>query len=332
MQTFLQIYFRMPIFFRLLTTVIILMSFFGIVIHLLEPSHFPTIFDGIWWAFVTGSTVGYGDYVPLSSVGRVIAILLILAGGGLVTFYMATISAGTIKHEHDLSKGLVKYRGKEHIILVGWNQRTRQLLELMMKNNTGKQVVLIDHTLNNLPYQKHQLHFIRGSASDDETLKKANIEEAKFAVITSDPSKKEFQADQTTILTAVAMKGNNPDIFLIAELLMIQQIKNASRAGADSIIRSNDFMSVLILQELFRETPVNPFDLLLQVLNDQQFNQILLPERLNGKSFLECAGYYAVSDQLLIGMMREEELLVNPPFHTKLCTGDVLIVLSALHK
>ncbi|QTN00174.1 potassium channel protein [Sediminibacillus dalangtanensis] len=332
MQTLLQVYFRMPIFFRLLSSVLLLMMFFGIAIHILEPDHFPTIFDGIWWAFVTGSTVGYGDYVPLSSAGRIVAILLILAGGGLVTFYMATISAGTIKHERDLSKGLVKYRGKDHVILVGWNERTKQLMEMIVERDMRKQIVLIDHTMSNLPYQKHHLHFIRGSAFDDETLEKANLKQAKYAVVTADPSKKELQADQTTILTAVAIKGNNPEIMLITEILTKDQIKNASRAGADSIIRSNDFMSTLIFHELFRHKPVKPFDLLIQVLADQQFHQFPLPEDLYDKTFLQCADYYAVSEQLLIGIMRKEQMLVNPAFSTKLQRGDTLIVLSSLHE
>ncbi|WP_053218798.1 potassium channel family protein [Virgibacillus senegalensis] len=332
MQTLLQVYFRMPLFFRLLSSVLLLMLLFGTVIHILEPVHFPTVFDGVWWAFVTGSTVGYGDYVPLSNPGRIVAILLILAGGGLVTFYMATISAGTIKHEQDLSKGLVTYKGNDHIILVGWNERTKQLMEMIAEQNINRQVVLIDHTLNHLPYQKHHLHFVRGSAFEDETLEKANLKQAKYAVITADPSKKEQQADQTTILTTVAIKGNNPDITLITEILTKDQIKNASRAGADSIIRSNDFMSTLIFQELFRQSPIRPFGLLLEVLADQQFQQIPLPDALYNKTFLECVNYYASSEKLMIGIKRKDKVIVKPPFHTKLQQDDTLIVLSALHK
>ncbi|WP_077624991.1 potassium channel family protein [Sediminibacillus massiliensis] len=331
MQTFLQVYFRMHIFFRLLLSVLLLMMMFGTIIHFMEPDHFPTVFDGVWWAFVTGSTVGYGDYVPLSTGGRVVAILLILAGGGLVTFYMATVSAGTLKHERDLSNGLVKYKGRDHIIFVGWNERTRQLLDMMLERDLRENVVLIDHTLKNLPYQKYQVHFIRGNATEDKTLEKANVKDAKFAVITADPSRNELQADQWNILTAIAMKGNNPDIFLITEILTKEQISNARRAGADSVIRSNDFMSTLFFHEIFREAPVKPFDLLLQVLANQQFNQFGLPEKLDGKTFLECADYYAVSEQLLIGIMRKGELMVNPPFHTPLKTGDTLIVFSSLY-
>ncbi|WP_138420284.1 potassium channel family protein [Aquibacillus sediminis] len=327
---FWQFYFHLPVFVRLLLTVLITMLLFGTVIHLIEPEHFPSVFDGIWWAFVTGSTVGYGDYVPLSAMGKVLAIFLILAGGGVVTFYMATISAGTIKQEQELSKGRVEYKGKDHIIFVGWNERTKQLVDTIHKKDFDVQIVLIDQSLDNLAFQKHYIHFIRGNATEDEILKKANIDEAKYVVITSDPNKKERQADQTSILTTLAVKGNNPNVYIISEILTKEQITNAKRAGADSVIRSNDFMSTLFFQEIFRDEPVKPFDVLLEVLGNQQFHHILLPPEMKGYTFLECSDYYVSLEQILIGIMRDGELMLNPPFDTKLKDNDYLLVLTSL--
>ncbi|MCT2535857.1 potassium channel family protein [Aquibacillus koreensis] len=327
---FWQFYFHLPVLVRLLLTVLLTMFLFGITIHLIEPNHFPHIFDGIWWAFVTGSTVGYGDYVPLSTLGKVIAILLILTGGGLVTFYMATISASTINHENELSKGSITFKGKNHIIFVGWNERTKQLVKMITERDIREQIVLIDKTLSNLPYSKNTVHYIRGDASEDEVLEKANIKEAKYAIITSDPSKQERQADQTTILTTVAMKGNNPDLYIVSEILTKEQVTNATRAGANTVIRSNDFMSTLFFHELFRDTPVKPFDVLLEVLSSQQFEQLLLPNEMVGKTFLECSDHYVAKDFLLIGMINEEELKLNPSFDIKLKSGDILVGLSKL--
>jgi voltage-gated potassium channel len=39
--------------------------------------------DAFWWAFVTMTTVGYGDRYPLTSEGRVVACILMTAGAGL---------------------------------------------------------------------------------------------------------------------------------------------------------------------------------------------------------------------------------------------------------
>ncbi|UFT98193.1 NAD-binding protein [Radiobacillus kanasensis] len=330
LQQLWQLYFRIPLLYRLLLTVLALMFLFGITIHFIEPDSFPTIFDGIWWAFVTGSTVGYGDYVPLSMVGRMMAIFLILAGGGLVTFYMATVSAKTVNLEHDLSRGKVKYSGKDHIVFIGWNERTKHLLDFVKDRHREQSIVLIDQSLNNFLYQEHMVHFVRGDATEDETLTKANIQQAKFVVITSDPSKNERQADQQSILTTVAIRGNNPHVTIITEILKKDQVVNATRAGADSVIRSNDFMSTLFYHEIFRNEPVKPFNLILELFSNQQFKELLLPEHLNGKTFLATSDYLVAAEQILIGIKRNGELFINPPFHEILTHEDTLLVLSRL--
>src|SRR5699024_8913886 len=110
------------------------MIFFGAVIYLIELQQFPSIFHGICWVFVTGSTLGYGHFVLLTILGKTTGILLILSGGGLLTFYITTLSAATIKHERNLSKGEIAFKGKNHIIFIGWNERTKQLVEMAIKH------------------------------------------------------------------------------------------------------------------------------------------------------------------------------------------------------
>lgn len=327
---FWQYYFRLPNLLRLLATVFILMFSFGLLIHLIEPEHFTTIFDGIWWAFVTGSTVGYGDYIPLSTLGKILGILLILTGGGVVTFYMATISATTIKQEESLSKGDIIFKGENHIIFIGWNERTRQLLEMMHKHHKKEEFVLIDHSLNQLPYKEHNLHFIHGDPTADDILQRANVHAAKYAIVTADPAKKERQADQTSILTTVALRGNNSSIQIVTEILTKNQISNAKRAGADAIVRSNDFMSSLFYHEIFRTSTLRPFELLIEILSNQQFSQCTLPEKLAGKNFLEVSDYYVSSERLLIGIIRNGEVSLNPPFEQLLTEKDILLLLESM--
>ncbi|GGC81238.1 putative potassium channel protein YugO [Thalassobacillus devorans] len=329
MYGFVQFYFRLPIFVRLLLTVIMFMIFFGSIIHLLEPSHFPTLFDGVWWAFVTGSTVGYGDYVPLSTIGRIVAILLILAGGGLLTFYMATISAGTIKYERDLSSGKVAFKGENHIIVVGWNERTRQLIDIMQKQKDPEKVVVIDKTMKTLPYRKYPVHFIRGDFYEDKTLLMANITKARKALITADPSQSEDKADQAVILGIVAMKGCNPDLNITAEILTEKQVINAERAGAKDVIRSNDFMSSLFYHELYRNDPVQPFELLLKILTEEQFYELTPPTHLIDVPFSTGAAYYAEKTSILIGLLRKNSLLINVDPQESIREDDRLVLLSS---
>ena len=65
----------------------------GTSLAILEPQTVRGGFgDGIWWAIVTASTVGYGDIAPSTPTGRVIAVLLMLSGVGLISTLAASIT------------------------------------------------------------------------------------------------------------------------------------------------------------------------------------------------------------------------------------------------
>ncbi|TCT15095.1 voltage-gated potassium channel [Melghiribacillus thermohalophilus] len=325
-------YFHLPIFVRLLLTIFCIMILFGVVIYILEPQTFSTVFEGIWWAFITGSTVGYGDYVPATTAGKLVGIGMILAGGGLLTYYMVTVSSQTVQREQKLSEGAVPYKNQDHVIIIGWNERSRHIIEMIWKFHPHEKMVLIDESLKKINYRKEHIHFIKGNPTLDHTLHHANITKAKCVIITSDQSKNEFQADQLSVLATVAVRGLNGDVPIITEILMKDQIENARRAGATSVIRTNDFMGTLFFHEIYRPKPVKPFDIILEQLASQQYREDTLPEKFQGITFLECSHKYAKKDELLVGIIRNGRFQINPPFQMKLEKDDRVIVLSSLGK
>jgi len=322
-----NLYFRLPIIIKLLIFILLLMFVYGFIIHLVEPEQFPTIFDGVWWAFVTGATVGYGDYVPLTLLGKIIAIFLILTGGGLIAFYISSISSETIKREQNLEKGKIKFKGDHHFVFIGWNERTRKLIELTSEKHPNTRIVLIDRTVREISYPNYPVHFIHGDAGEDETLEKANLSLASRVLISSDGTKNERQADRDTILTTVAIRGNNKDVPIIAEILTQIQIENALRAGATTIIRSNDFMSSLFFHELSHRKTATPFEDIIQILYNQQFSHMNLPAELVGQSFLEASYHMMQRRHLLLGVIRDETYELHPSPSFSLKEGDILVSL-----
>jgi len=76
--------------------VVIVLS--GIIISRLDHS-IGTIWDGMWWAWVTLSHTGYGDIVPHNGAGRFFAALIILLGVVLISLFTANLSAFLIGSE-----------------------------------------------------------------------------------------------------------------------------------------------------------------------------------------------------------------------------------------
>lgn len=68
---------------RMVLFVVVIILISSIPIVLIEPS-INSITDAIWWAVVTTTTVGYGDISPETNLGRIIAILLMIVGIGII--------------------------------------------------------------------------------------------------------------------------------------------------------------------------------------------------------------------------------------------------------
>jgi voltage-gated potassium channel len=68
---------------------------FGASAYLLEHAHNPAfadISDGLWWAFVTLTTVGYGDLYPVTSGGRIVAVFTMLFGIAIYSLMIANLT------------------------------------------------------------------------------------------------------------------------------------------------------------------------------------------------------------------------------------------------
>src|SRR5262249_18745076 len=66
---------------------------FGVVEYLIDPKTFHSVWQGIWWAIQTVTTVGYGDIVPKQTTGKVIAGVLMLGGLSLLAVVTAVITS-----------------------------------------------------------------------------------------------------------------------------------------------------------------------------------------------------------------------------------------------
>ncbi len=57
-----------------------------------ENTQMKTILDALWWCIATVTTVGYGDVVPVTSLGRIMAIIYMFFGITLIAVLLAVIS------------------------------------------------------------------------------------------------------------------------------------------------------------------------------------------------------------------------------------------------
>lgn len=72
---------------------------FGVIERLVDPHTFDNIWLGMWWAIQTVTTVGYGDVVPGSTAGKVIAAFMMLGGLSLLAVLTGLITSTFVAQE-----------------------------------------------------------------------------------------------------------------------------------------------------------------------------------------------------------------------------------------
>jgi len=111
----------------LITFVLIVAS----AIAILNCEHVPgstikTPEEALWWAIVTVTTVGYGNYVPITLEGRIVAAILMVAGVGLFGTFTAYIASYFVESSSEVRKE----QAKLNVLLSEFKELREEISEL----------------------------------------------------------------------------------------------------------------------------------------------------------------------------------------------------------
>jgi voltage-gated potassium channel len=90
----------------LVGTSALLLLLFGAMFYWLDPN-ITSYWDGLWLAFITGATVGYGDLVPTTGPARLVAVFVTLVGWALLSLFTASVVTAFIGREETLGRQLL---------------------------------------------------------------------------------------------------------------------------------------------------------------------------------------------------------------------------------
>lgn len=79
-----------------------------------QPDVFTDAFSGIWWSVMTILTVGYGEIYPITTLGKLLALLITFLGVGMVAIPTAIISAGFVD-QYSRIKRLSEFAREEDV-------------------------------------------------------------------------------------------------------------------------------------------------------------------------------------------------------------------------
>ncbi|QTL99809.1 potassium transporter [Iocasia frigidifontis] len=312
--------------FRMLLLGIIIFLIIAFIVYNIEPQdQFNSLADAIWWVVVTATTVGYGDFFPVSVGGRLLAVVLMVLGIGLFGGITATITDLFIKIEKRRELGQLTADYKGHIIICGWCEKTSEIIrQILNEDIENKQIVLIAD-LERDPFPDNNLvHFIRGEIDDKEILEKANIQWARTAIILNEDNN-----DATTVLSALTINSLNSTLYSIAEISKEENRIHLQNAGVDEIVVNNDISSRLMVRTAFYHGTSIVFNELLTNKIGNEVYMLKVEKEYADKSFAELFTYLKQKENaILLGLKRGDNVLLNPDNSKLVLAGDYLIYMA----
>ncbi len=212
--------------------------------------------SAVYWAVISMTTTGYGDISPSTAGGRVVAVILVIAGLLLLSLVTATVASVFVEKKIREGKGLEPVKLVDHIVLCGWNSNAEDVIAGLLRSLPEKKIRLV--LVNELPedkmealkykYREYGFKFLRGDFAHEEVLERVNITKARSAIILADTSGQLSleKADEHTILGTLAVKSLAPDVKTCAELLNPENRQHLKRANVDEIVVRGEHLGNLL--------------------------------------------------------------------------------------
>jgi len=190
-------HFRLPIIITVLTML------FGSLGYMIIDD-FPLI-DAIYQTGITFTTVGFGEIAPISPLGRVFTITLIIVGFAIFTLAVGIVvnvfSNGDIRHIIKVRKMLHRIaRVKKHFVLYYLNDYTIEIAENLRKKQIPFVVVDPNPDLEERAKQLKFPYFFQAEPHTEMAIKRANLGMARGVVTLS-----EKEADNIAIIVSVRL-------------------------------------------------------------------------------------------------------------------------------
>ena len=201
------------------------------------------IFDGVYWALITVSTVGYGDIVPASPEGRLVSLLLILAGLGTFSFLGSIIVSGFSERLPDMRLRQVfseLERRTGHTIVVGFGRVGQEICSSLTKDGTRFVVVESDEQLFRMARRLGYLAAM-GNAESEELMDSLRVDKASRILCLTDD-------DVINVYVTVSARYRNKEIEIIARANHPESVTKLGRAGADRVVTLHESVGRIAAQ------------------------------------------------------------------------------------
>jgi voltage-gated potassium channel len=277
---------------------------------------------------ITLGTVGFREIQPLSDLGKIFTIVLIIFGVSVIGYIVGSLAQIMFEGQFQRIIGRKKVEKKidaliDHYIICGFGR----IGALICKEFAAKPIPFL--VIEKHPEAHDKLHHeeylhIRGDATEDETLLRAGIKRAKglISVVTSDTE---------NVYITLTARGLNPDLYILARSGEEGSEIKLKRAGANKVVSPYTIGGNRMAQAILRPNVVDFIEIATGREHlELQMEELHIPvdSGFVGEN-LASSGFRKETGVIIIGIKKTTgKMVFNPESHTHLEAGDTLIVLG----
>ena len=190
-------------------------------------------FDSIYYATITMTTVGYGDYLPSTGIQKIFATTLAIGGVALLAYVFNIILANFQEKMSEYSQGAKKMKAievmKDYYIICGLGRVGKVVLEELLERNQN--VIVIDKDKDKCESLKEtdNLIIINEDAIEDDLIAKLAGDKCRSVIICTGD-------DVNNLYIVLTIRETNPDAWIVTRASKLDNIKRLRKAGADKIV------------------------------------------------------------------------------------------------
>jgi voltage-gated potassium channel len=284
--------------------------------------------DAFYMTVITLTTVGFGEIHELGHAGRILTIVLIFIGVGVILYIISLVTQFVVEGRIREALGRRKLekeiqRLKDHYIICGYGRVGQTICDIL--SSKPLKLVVIDKDPEKIEeLHKKDLLYIEGEATDENILIAAGIERAK-SLITA------LGADMDNVYVTLSARGINPNLFIMARSGDVGSGKKLLRAGANKVVSPYRIGARRMTQMILRPTVTDFLDLAMMERNmNIQMEEIPVNSSSNLIGIpLEDSGIRRDLNLIIIAIKKSSgDMLFNPSSKTTIEAGDTVIAVG----
>ena len=284
--------------------------------------------DCLWMVLITVSTIGFGEVQPLSPEGRIVTLLIIVAGLIFVqfTFQKAVrlFELGYFQRVNELRFKRILRKMKDHVILCGYG-RVGQEISKQIKTQNIPIIVVENDTDRKKIAEENGLEVLFADATLDETLNLAGLNTCKSLVVT-------LPNDAANLYVVLSAKSIRNSVKVIARAGTEESASKLRLAGANIVVSPYIAAGRAMASMALRPIAIDFLDLLAgsecEIEEFELSNDISLFENSGKRTLLEL-GIGKKSGAKILAIKEDQKLITNPGGEFLLQPGQILITFGS---